>query len=71
VLYDYLHRVVSSKWIENLAWAVGGLVLGIRKFERPFSFARDILTSPMPPQLLIPVKRHVQRYHLHIGALRP
>ena len=71
VLYDYLDRVVASKWIENLVWAIAGVVLGIKKFERPFSFARDILTSPMPPQLLIPVKRHVQAYHDRIGALRP
>ena len=68
VLYDYLDRVVASKWIENLVWAIAGVVLGIKKFERPFSFARDILTSPMPPQLLIPVKRHVQAYHDRIGA---
>jgi len=71
VLYDYFDRVTASKWIENLAWAIAGVVLGIRKFGRPFSFARDVLTSPLPPQLLIPVKRHVQAYHDRIGALRP
>ncbi len=71
VLYGYLDKVVASKWIENLAWAIAGVVLGIRKFARPFSFARDILTYPLPPQLLIPVKRHVQGYHDRIGAFRP
>jgi hypothetical protein len=71
VLYDYLNRVVASKWIENLAWAIAGRVLNIRKFERPFSFSRDLLTYPLPPQLLIPVKRHVMAYHDRIGILRP
>ena len=71
VLYDYLDRVIASKWIENLVWAVGWAVLGIRKFERPFSVARDILTIPLPPQLLVRVKRHVQAYHDRIGALKP
>ena len=71
VLYDYLDRVVASKWIENLVWAAAGAVLGIRKFERPFSVTRDILTKPLPPQLLVRVKRHVQAYHDRIGALRP
>lgn len=71
VLYGYLDKVVASKWIENLAWAIAGVGLGIRKFERPFSFGRDILTNPLPPQLLIQVKRHVQAYHERIGAFRP
>ena len=71
VLYDYLDQVVASKWIENLVWAVAGAVLGIRKFERPFSMTRDILTKPLPPQLLVRVKRHVQAYHDRIGRLRP
>ena len=71
VLYDYLDQVVASKWIENLVWAVARVVLGIRKFERPFSMSRDILTSPLPPQLLVRVKRHVQAYHDRIGSLRP
>ena len=46
-------------------------MLGIRKFERPFSVTRDILTLPLPPQLLVRVKRHVQAYHDRIGALKP
>ena len=71
VLYEYLDRLVASKWIENLIWAVAGVVLGIRKFERPFSVSRDILTIPLPPQLLVRVKRHVQAYHDRIGGLRP
>jgi hypothetical protein len=71
VLYDYLDRLVASKWIENLVWAIAKAVLGIGKFERPFSLTRDILTNPLPPQLLIPVKRHVQAYHDRIGAFRP
>jgi hypothetical protein len=71
VLYDYLDRLVRSKWVENLTWAIAGRVLGIRKFERPFSFARDILIRPLAPQLLIPVKCHVQAYHDRIGASRP
>jgi hypothetical protein len=32
---------------------------------------RDILTKPLPPQLLVRVKRHVQAYHDRIGGLRP
>jgi hypothetical protein len=71
VLYDYLDQVVASKWIENLVWGVARVVLGIRKFERPFSMGREILTSPLPPQLLVRVKRHVQAYHDTIGSLRP
>jgi hypothetical protein len=71
VLYDYLDRVVKSKWVENLFWAVAGVVLGIRKFERTVSFGPEIQTSPLPPQLLIPVKRHMQAYHEKIGAFRP
>ena len=71
VLYEYLDRAVKSKWVENLFWAVIGVVLGIRKFERTVHFAREIQTSPLPPQLMIPVKRHVMAYHERIGALRP
>ncbi|MBI3809490.1 MAG: hypothetical protein HY284_03410, partial [Nitrospirae bacterium] len=71
VLYDYLDRVVKSKWVENLFWAVAGVVLGIRKFERTVSFGPEIQTSPLPPQLLIPVKRHMMTYHDKIGAFRP
>ncbi len=71
VLYDYLDRLVKSKWFENLFWAIAGVVLGVKKFERPVSFDREILTSPLPPQLLIPVKRHVMAYHDRIGAFRP
>jgi hypothetical protein len=71
VLYQYLDRVLKSKWIENLYWAIASAVLGIRKFERPVNYGHEILTSPLPPQLLIPVKRHVQAYHERVGALRP
>ena len=71
VLYEFLGRVVKSKWIENLYWAIAGAVLGIRKFERPVNYGLEILTSPLSPQLLIPVKRHVQAYHERVGALRP
>ena len=71
VLYEYLDRVVKARWIENLYWAVAGAVLGIRKFERPVSFGPEIQTRPLPPQLLIPVRRHVGAYHERVGALRP
>ena len=71
VLYEFLGRVVKSKWIENLYWAIAGVVLGIRKFERPVNFGHEVLTSPLPPQLLVLVKRHVQAYHERVGALRP
>ncbi len=71
VLYQYLDRVIKSKWIENFYWAIAGAVLGIRKFERPVNYGHEILTLPLPPQLLIPVKRHVQAYHERVGALRP
>lgn len=71
VLYEFLDRVVKSKWIENLFWAIAGLVLNIRKFERSVSFGPEIQTVPLPPQLLIPVKRHVMAYHERIGVLKP
>ncbi len=71
ILYEYLDRAVQSKWVENLYWAVVGVVLGIRKFERTVNFAAEVQTRPLPPQLLIPVKRHVMAYHERIGALRP
>ena len=71
VLYEYLDRVVKTKWVENLYWAIVGAVLGIRKFERTVSFGPEIQTCPLPPQLLIPIKRHVMAYHERIGALRP
>src|SRR2546425_4535844 len=41
VLYEFLDRVVKSKWIENLYWAIAGAVLGIRKFERPVNYGRS------------------------------
>jgi len=71
VLYEYFDKVIASKWIENLVWAIVGAVLGISKYQRPFSFMREVLTNPLPPQLLILVKRHVQAYHERIGILRP
>jgi hypothetical protein len=71
VLYEFLGRVVKSKWIENLYWAIAGVALGIRKFERPVNFGHEVLTWPLPPQLLVLVKRHVQAYHERVGALRP
>ena len=71
VLYEYLDRAVKSKWVENLYWAIVGVVLGIRKFERTVSFGPEIQTRPLPPQLLIPIKRHMMAYHERIGALRP
>ena len=71
VLYEYLDKVVKAKWVENLYWAIVGVVLGIRKFERTVSFGPEIQTRPLPPQLLIPVKRHMMAYHEKIGAYRP
>ena len=71
VLYGYLDRVIKAKWVENLYWAIIAVVLGIRKFERTVSFGPEIQTHPLPPQLLIPVKRHVQEYHERIGTFRP
>ena len=67
VLYEYMEALRKSKWIENLYWGVAQAALGIRKFQRPVSFTREVC-SHMPPRLLIPVRRHIQAYHKQIGS---
>src|SRR5438132_13542734 len=38
VLYEFLGRVVKSKWIENRDWPIAAAVLGIGQFERPVNY---------------------------------
>lgn len=71
VLYDCLDRLVASKWIENVSWTVAQTVLGIKRYERSFSFSREIITTPLPARLMIPVYRHLTAYHEMIGSWRP
>ncbi|MBM4134106.1 MAG: hypothetical protein FJ245_10090 [Nitrospira sp.] len=71
VLYDFLDRIVASKWVENLSWAIAQTVLGIKRYERPFSLSREIITTPLPARLMIPVYRHLTAYHDMIAARRP
>ena len=71
VLYEFLDRVVASKWVENLSWAIAQAVLGIQRYERPFSFSREIITTPLPARLMLPVYRHLTTYHDMIAARRP
>ena len=66
LLYQYVDDIRKSKWIENLYWAVAQRALGIRKYQRPVSFSKEICPN-MPPRLLIPVRRHLQSYHHAIG----
>ena len=66
LLYRFIEDIRKSKWIENLYWAVAHQALGIRRYQRPISFTREICTK-MPPRLLIPVRRHLQSYHTAIG----
>jgi hypothetical protein len=70
-LFDFLDRVVSSRWIENVVWAVARAAFGIERYQRPFSISRDLLAGPLPAGLLIPVKIHLCEYHEDIGRLRP
>ena len=70
-LYRFLDRVVASRWIENVLWAVAHAAFGIERYERPFSISRDLLAGPLPAGLLIPVKIHLRDYHDEIGRLRP
>lgn len=70
-LYDFLNRVIASKWVENLSWAIAQVVLGVKRYERPFSFSREIITTPLPARLMIPVYRHLTTYHDMIAARRP
>ncbi|GJL52669.1 MAG: hypothetical protein NPIRA01_38960 [Nitrospirales bacterium] len=68
ILYQYLDVVKKSKWIENLYWGIAERALGIRKYQRPVSFTRDVCTQ-MPPRLLIPVRRHLQDYHRRLDSV--
>jgi len=67
LLYRYIEDIRKSKWVEHLYWEVAQKALGVRKFQRPVSFTREIC-SKMPPRLLIPVRRHLQSYHQAIGV---
>ncbi|GJL65756.1 MAG: hypothetical protein NPIRA05_07270 [Nitrospirales bacterium] len=66
-LYRYMDEIRNSKWIENLYWGVAQTALGIKKYQRPVSFAREVCSN-VPPRLLIPVRRHLQAYHERISS---
>ena len=62
VLYDYLEQVIRSRWVENVYWALAEASLGVRKYQRFVSFDREVCPQ-IPPRLLIPVSRHLHKYH--------
>lgn len=70
VLYDYWNKVIRSKWIEHLYWAIAEAGLGVRKYQRPVMLGRELFPK-IPPRLLLPVRRHLQAYHREVGARRP
>ncbi len=62
VLYDYLGQMIRSRWVENVYWALAEASLGVRRYQRIVSFDREVCPH-IPPRLLIPVRRHLQKYH--------
>lgn len=70
VLHGYWDRVVRSKWIEHLYWAIAEAGLGVKKYQRPVMLGRELFPK-IPPRLLLPVRRHLQAYHREVGARRP
>ncbi len=70
VLFSFWNRVVQSKWIEHLYWAIAEAGLGVKKYQRPVMLGRDLLPK-IPPRLLLPVSRHMQAYHREVGSHRP
>ena len=70
VLYKYLDAVIRSGWVENLYWALAEAALGVKRYQRAVSFDREVCPH-IPPQVLIPVRRHLQRYHAGLTALTP
>ncbi len=67
VLYGYLGQVVKLRWVENVYWALAEAALGVKRYQRMVSFDREVCPQ-IPPRLLIPVRRHVNRYHQRIGG---
>lgn len=67
VLYGYLGQVVRLRWVENLYWALAEAALGVKRYQRMVSFDREVC-SQIPPRLLIPVRRHLNRYHHQVGG---
>jgi hypothetical protein len=70
VLYKYLDTVIRSGWVENLYWAMAEAALGVKRYQRAVSFDREVCPH-IPPRLLIPVRRHLQRYHAGLSAVAP
>jgi hypothetical protein len=70
VLYKYLDAVIRSGWVENLYWALAEAALGVKRYQRAVPFDREVCPH-IPPQVLIPVRRHLQRYHAGLTALTP
>ncbi|HNK16678.1 MAG TPA: hypothetical protein PLZ20_19100 [Nitrospira sp.] len=68
VLYGYLGQVVKLRWVENLYWALAEAALGVKRYQRMVSFDREVCPH-IPPRLLIPVRRHLNRYHNHVGGM--
>lgn len=67
VLYTYLNTVIRSGWVENLYWALAEAALGVKRYQRAVSFDREVCPH-IPPRLLIPVRRHLQKYHARLSA---
>ncbi|MCE7966247.1 MAG: hypothetical protein L6Q34_00580 [Nitrospira sp.] len=67
VLYGYWRQVIISRWVENLYWVLADVALGVKRYQRMVSFAREVVDQ-MPPRLLIPVRRQLQEYHSRLGA---
>lgn len=70
VLYSYWNKVIRSKWIEHLYWAIAEAGLGVKRYQRPVMLGRELFPK-IPPRLLLPVRRHLQAYHQEVGARRP
>jgi hypothetical protein len=70
VLYRYWDKVIRSKWIEHLYWAIAEMGLGVKKYQRPVMLGRELFPK-VPPRLLLPVRRHLQSYHQEVGTRRP
>lgn len=67
VLYGYLAQVVKLRWVENVYWALADAALGVKRYQRMVSFDREVCPR-IPPRLLIPVRRHLNRYHHRVGG---
>ncbi len=70
ILYSYLDNVIRSGWVENLYWALADAALGVKRYQRAVSFDREVCPC-IPPRLLLPIRRHMQKYHAGLKASAP